>query len=326
MSAAKEQERTTRGRIERSLGGFYCQLDHNRLTRTPWAMIQTFSKAEGALMSGSMAYYAFLSLPPLLMVGGFVLAIASRLNVEVRATAEAAIDRLAPTVRSSDVLDQLIGAGVTLGVLGLVALVYAGTGFLGALTACLNRMWGLTSGRNPLGQKLVNLSVVTLLVTLVLGSVTVTLWATSLAAAFGQGIVTAVELGASIVSMFVVLLILYRLLPARRLSWRSQAPGAVLAALGIELLERGFALWARHSAGVALLPRSLLSIVLLLAWMGFFGQVILYGAALNVVLAGPPGASGSPSLHPRQSPPRPADGEDDGFSHGDGGVGGVWVP
>jgi uncharacterized BrkB/YihY/UPF0761 family membrane protein len=50
------------------------------------------------------------------------------------------------------------------------------------------------------------------------------------------------------------------------------------------VLKRGFDFWARQSAGVGALPRSLVSVVLLLVWLGFFGQLILYGAALNVVL------------------------------------------
>ena len=47
--------------------------------------------------------------------------------------------------------------------------------------------------------------------------------------------------------------------------------------------RRAFAFWAQHSAGVAVLPRSVLSVVLLLVWLGFLAQLILYGAALNVV-------------------------------------------
>ena len=84
--------------------------------------------------------------------------------------------------------------------------------------------------------------------------------------------------------MTVVLLLLYRLLPARRHSWLSQVPGAVFGGVGFYLLKRGFDFWASHSAGIGALPRSLVSVTLLLVWLGFFGQLILYGAALNVVL------------------------------------------
>jgi len=85
-------------------------------------------------------------------------------------------------------------------------------------------------------------------------------------------------------SMLVVLLLLYRVLPARRHSWLSQVPGAVFGGVGFYVLKRGFDFWASHSAGIGALPRSLVSVTLLLVWLGFFGQLILYGAALNVVL------------------------------------------
>jgi uncharacterized BrkB/YihY/UPF0761 family membrane protein len=77
---------------------------------------------------------------------------------------------------------------------------------------------------------------------------------------------------------------MYRVLPARKLTWWNQIPGALLGAVGLEILKRGFALWTERSAGVSALPRSLLSVVLLLLWLGFFSQLILYGAALNVVI------------------------------------------
>ncbi|HEV3399594.1 MAG TPA: YhjD/YihY/BrkB family envelope integrity protein, partial [Actinomycetes bacterium] len=85
-------------------------------------------------------------------------------------------------------------------------------------------------------------------------------------------------------SMGVVLLLLYRFLPARKQSWLRQLPGAAFGSVGFYLLKRGFDYWASQSAGIGALPRSLVSVVLLLVWLGFFGQLILYGAALNVVL------------------------------------------
>jgi membrane protein len=265
----------------------YRFLERNRLTRTPWAVIQTFSKAEGALLAGSMAYYTFLSLLPLLMVAGFVVGSISIANVDVRAALEEAIQRYVPAASGRDVIGQLVGARAAFGLFGFVAVLDSGSGFVGALTACLNRMWEVRAGRNPIGQKLVNLAAVAALGVTLVASVGFTVRAAYVAqAAFGRqdGIEARLGLLASPVVAFVVLLIAYRVLPARRLTFRSQVPGAIFGALGIEALQRAFTFWADHSAGVAVLPRSLLSAVLLLIWLGFLSQVILYGAAVNVVL------------------------------------------
>jgi membrane protein len=273
--------------VERAIGSLYRWLDRNPVTRIPWAVIQVFSRAQGALLSGSMAYYTFLSLLPLLMVAGFALGAVSGSNPGIQSALATAVERLFPGIQGREALDQLIRARVAFGVVGVMALAYGGSGFVGALTACLNRMWSVETGRNPLGQKVLNLGIVLLLGVTLLGSVGLTIWVAYLTRhAFGtdeETLPRVIELVASPVSLFLVLLLLYRLLPARRLTWRGQLPGAIVGAAGIEGLKRGFTFWTQHSTGVEALPRSLLSVVLLLVWLGLFGQLILYGAALNVV-------------------------------------------
>ncbi|MCA1846391.1 MAG: YihY/virulence factor BrkB family protein [Actinobacteria bacterium] len=257
------------------------------MTRFPWAVIQTFSDGQGALLSGSMAYFTFLSLLPLLMIAGFAVGAVSNGDPGVQAALVTAVDRIFPGISGEEILAQLIRARVAFGIVGLVTVSYAASGFVGAMTASLNRMWEVPRGRNPVGQKALNFLVVGLLGVVLLASVGVTIWAAYWSRrALGSDarvVIHGIDFVAGPLSFFFVLLLLYRMLPARSLSWRSQAPGALFGAVVIELLKRGFAFWADHSAGVAVLPRSLVSVVLLLVWLGFLGQAILYGAALNVV-------------------------------------------
>jgi membrane protein len=235
-----------------------------------------------------MAYYTFLSLVPLLMVAAFVIGTLARSNAQVSSAVSSAVGQLLPGVQGRDVVNQLVGARVAFGIFGLLSVAYAGSGFVGAMTACMNRMWEVETGRNPVSQKAFNILIVMLMSTVLLGSVGLTIWIGYAArAVFGNEAGPAVRLVSTLASpfsMLVLLLVLYRLLPARRHSWLSQVPGAVLGAIGVDLLKRGFALWTERSAGVSALPRSLLSVVLLLIWLGLFAQVVLYGAALNVVL------------------------------------------
>jgi membrane protein len=272
--------------IGKAIDALYGALGRNRITRFPWAVIQTFSDGQGALLSGSMAYYTFLSLLPLLMIAGFVLGTITKGDPGAQDTLIRGVERLFPGVEGQDLLDQLIRSRVAFGVFGVVTVSYAGSGFVGALTAALNRMWAVPQGRNPVGQKVINLFAVVLLAIVLMGSVAVTLWVGSFTeATLGRGAALGLlDWVASPLSMFLVLLLLYWLLPARRLSPASQMPGALIGAVVIDGLKRAFAVWARHSAGVAVLPRSVLSIVLLLVWLGFLCQAILYGAALNVVI------------------------------------------
>jgi membrane protein len=313
MAKADAGSRGPEVHIEQAIGRLYRFLSANRWTRFPWAVVQTFSKAEGALLSGSMAYYTFLSLLPLLMVAAFVLATFASPGPEAREAVAEALNQVFPGIGSevfNEVINQVIANRAALGVFGLLSVAYAGSGFVGSMTACLNRMWGLPSGRNPVGQKLVNILIVMLLGSVLLGSALLTIWVSATAQRTldrfdvprTSSVVSMIEELAAPASMLIVLLLLYRLLPARRHSWLSQVPGAVFGAVGFYVLKRGFDLWANHSAGISALPRSLVSVTLLLVWLGFFGQLILYGAALNVVLdrrrhgeptlPGPPGPTG----------------------------------
>ena len=278
--------------IEQAIGRLYRFLAGNRWTRFPWAVIQTFSKAEGALLSGSMAYYTFLSLLPLLMVAAFVIATFADPEPEARAAVAEALNQVFPGVGTDvfeGVINQVVQNSAALGVFGLLSVAYAGSGFVGSMTACLNRMWQVPSGRNPVGQKIVNILIVMMLGTVLLGSALLTIWVSATAQRTLElestsPVISMIEELAGPASMLVVLLLLYRFLPARKQSWLRELPGAVFGAVGFYVLKRGFDFWASHSAGVGALPRSLVSVTLLLVWLGFFGQLILYGAALNVVL------------------------------------------
>jgi membrane protein len=278
--------------IEQAIGRLYRFLSGNRWTRFPWAVVQTFSRAEGALLSGSMAYYTFLSLLPLLMVVAFVLATFASPEPGAREAVAEALNQAFPGVGTDvfeGVISQVVQNSAVLGVFGLLSTFYAGSGFVGSMTACMNRMWGVPSGRNPVGQKLVNILIVMLLGLVLLGSALLTIWVSATAQRTLElestsPVPSMIEEMAGPSSMLVVLLLLYRVLPARRHSWLSQVPGAIFGGAGFYVLKRGFDFWASHSAGIGALPRSLVSVTLLLVWLGFFGQLILYGAALNVVL------------------------------------------
>jgi membrane protein len=288
IARQRSETRGTEARVGATVAAFFRLLARNSVTRFPWAVIQTFSKAQGGVLSGSMAYYTFLSLLPLLMVFGFIVGTLSASRPDLQVDLSNALDRVFPGGRGGEIVRQLIEGRTAFGLVGFIALAYGGSGLVGSLTACLNQMWEVKVGRNPLGQKLLNVLGVALLGLVLLGSAAATLWVTFLArtifAAQAGLVVRAVDIAAGPALMFALLLLLYKVLPARALSWRSQIPGAIFGAVGIEIIKRAFTFWAQNSTGLSVLPRSLLAVVLLLVWLGFFGQVILYGASLNVVL------------------------------------------
>jgi membrane protein len=95
---ANAEPRRPKVHIEQAIGRLYRFLAGNRYTRFPWAVVQTFSKAEGALLSGSMAYYTFLSLLPLLMVAAFVLATFASPEPDAREAVAEALNQVFPGI------------------------------------------------------------------------------------------------------------------------------------------------------------------------------------------------------------------------------------
>ncbi len=107
-------EERAMGRVQAGLDSvvarLYEWLAANRVTRLPWAVVQTFSRADGALLSGSMAYYTFLSILPLLLVAGFIAATLSSGSIHIRGALAGAIERIAPALEGPQILNQLIDA------------------------------------------------------------------------------------------------------------------------------------------------------------------------------------------------------------------------
>src|SRR6266498_579267 len=126
--------------LERAIALLYAWLARNRVTRLPWAVVQTFSRAQGALLSGSMAYYTFLSLVPLLMLAAFVIGTLARSDAQVSNTVSSAVAQLLPGVQGRDVVNQLIGARVAFGIFGLVSVGYAGRAVFGSEAGPLVRL------------------------------------------------------------------------------------------------------------------------------------------------------------------------------------------
>jgi membrane protein len=75
-----------------------------------------------------------------------------------------------------------------------------------------------------------------------------------------------------------------RALPNIRVPWRRLVPGAVLGAIGLEVLKVAGAFYVpRAVASSSQLYGSLGVVFAILAWLLFFGRLIVYSATVNVV-------------------------------------------
>lgn len=252
-------------------------------TRWPWldtalAVNERFGAIGGGPLSSSIALAGFVSLFPLLLViiavvgfwsagdSGFTTSFVHDLGLRGQA---------AESVR--DAIATAEGSRRAASVIGLVGLLWSGLGVAGSLQNALNAAWQV-QGRGLL-DKVVALrwllgAGVLFLTTAALGPV--------LALAPGPAKPLTVLLGLALTTVLFVWT--YISLGNRDVGWRVHLPGAVLVAVGFEILKAvGVIYVPRAVAASSALYGSLGVVFAVLAWLLLYGRLIVYGAVLNVI-------------------------------------------
>ena len=83
------------------------------------------------------------------------------------------------------------------------------------------------------------------------------------------------------VMLFLVFLVLYRYLPNRRASLKSQVPGAFLTAVAWSVFSYLFSLYFTFFPNFSIMYGSLSTLILVMVWLYFCMNLLLYGAEIN---------------------------------------------
>ncbi|WP_439027677.1 YihY/virulence factor BrkB family protein [Haloarchaeobius sp. DT45] len=232
-------------------------------------------------LAAAIAYYAFVSLIPLVVLA---VAVATSIGGEDLATQVtlAAGDVLTPASQEVllEVLTATEGRSATT-VVGLLVLVWSGLKVFRAMDLAFSEVYGNGNGHSMV-DKLVDAS---------LG-----LAAVGAAALVAVAVVTFVQIGdvpfeggisasISLLALAFAFYPLYYLFPDEHVGWREALPGALLAATGWTVMSVVFN-WYASYAGAASLYGFFGAILLLVTWLYFGALVLLVGATLNAVLAG----------------------------------------
>jgi membrane protein len=272
-----------------------------------WALVRGVRDFAGrvtrvrvTLLAASLAYYATFSLFPLLLlaVAGFGFALERNVNLReqvlnflsssVETAFPTAADLLNSTLRDlkTGLLERLqLNAGVS-GVIGLVALVWASSGFFTVLQDALNDAIPGVRSRPIWMARVVAIATVAafgaLLMILMLSGVIVS----SLAGLPGLGFLKSFSsslltvLGASM-----LFTLAYRFLPAHSPGWRAALVAGVPTAVVWQLARSVLGLLtpiATYQATYGVLA----GFLLLLAWLYLSMQIFLMGAVLAGMLEG----------------------------------------
>lgn len=237
-----------------------------------------FGAIGGGPLSSSIALALFVSLFPLLLViiavigfvssgdSGFASSLITDLGLRGRA---------AQTLR--DAIDTAEGSRRAASIVGLVGLLWSGLGVVGSLQTALNAAWQ-AKGRGLLDRLVA--------VRWLLGAGGLFLGSAALGPLlrWAPGPVKPLTILAGLALTTVLFIWTYHSLGNSDVGWRVHLPGAVMVAVGFEVLKVvGAIIVPRAVASSSALYGSLGVVFAVLAWLLVYGRLIVYGAVLNVV-------------------------------------------
>jgi membrane protein len=240
---------------------------------------QRYAELRGDELAASVTLQAFLGLFPLLLVG---IAVLGFLQANSTDFASRVIDNLglhgdaADQLRTS--LETAARSRRVTSVIGLLGLLWAGLGFTGALRMALNRAWQVPDrGWRDRPVALVWL----------LGAGVLLLFGVAATASM-RWLPGAARPGAIVVGLvcsFAIFMWTTRVLTNVDVGWRPLVPGALVGAVGLEVLKVvGAFVVPRTVASASALWGSLGLVFAILAWLLFFGKLVVYVGVVDVVL------------------------------------------
>jgi YihY family inner membrane protein len=238
-------------------------------------------------IAASLAYYAFVSLLPLLLLGIVAASVVGGADLALT-LAEAASDALGPdagTLVRTTLTDTAGQAGASLAGVGFLA--WSALKLFRGLKVAFATVYGRPTAASFLVQVRDALAALIGVGVGVAATVGVAIAVTFLDVNLAPGIDLVALLGTPLLVLGLTLafLPLYYLLPGVSVGLREALPGAVLAAVGWTLLQAGFRVYAATTT-TAQVYGVLGAVLLLLTFLYVGGLVLLVGVVLNAVLAG----------------------------------------
>ena len=248
------------------------------------AVGKKFADDQAGQLAALIAYYAFVSLFPLLLVLVTVLGFVLQNDPSAQQKILNGTLGQFPILRDQLKLHSLSGSAPALAV-GIVGALLAGLGITNATQNAFNRIWAVPFKHRPdfLAARLRGLRMLAIL------------GAMSIASTIAAGLVGSTSLGAPAVIAGVVVafafnlalfMTAFKLLTAVDIPWRDLLPGVVVAAVLWQLLQHLGGFYIDHELKRTGPLYGVFALVLgLLAWLYLGAQLTIFAAEINVVKA-----------------------------------------
>jgi len=249
----------------------------------PWAVIKKFGDDQAGNLAALMAYYAFFSIFPLLLVFttilGFVLQGNDTLYDDVRNSVLGQFPVVGDQLHSG----QLSGKATAL-VLGLITALWAGLGVTMAAQRAFDRVWAVPFKDRPnfVHSRLRGLLLLICLGIMFVASAAATTLATTV---FGGALAKiggyAITLGVN----FCLYVLAFRFLTSAIIPTRSLWLGAGVGALFLSVMQLVGTIYVKRVISHASNTYGTFATVIgLLVWLHLIAQLTLYAAEINVVV------------------------------------------
>lgn len=243
-----------------------------------------FSEDDGGSYAAALTYYTFFSIFPLLLFSAAALGYVTFGNDDLRDELVNSGLRTVPILKDAlapEGLKQIEENRNGLAVTGTLLALYTGSGVIVALQHALNKIYHVEDEPNFLQKRLRSLMWLA-----ILGVGAVASLALSTVAGFAPGpLEVALSLAGGLALNTLLFATAYKFLPVTTLTWKEVLPGAIVAAIGFEVLKVAGSAYLKHgesarndtfgtfAAAAALLIASFL-----------IARIILLAAEVNAVL------------------------------------------
>jgi membrane protein len=252
--------------------------------------IQRCQQDRITISAGHLAYVTLLSLVPFIMVF-FTIMSAFPAFAGVRSKLEEfAFSNFVPT--ASDVVQQymtdFVGNASEMGAIGILSLLLVALMLISNVDKTLNRIWRTESDRPIIYTFAIYWMVITLGPMLIGSSVIVTSYLTGLAKfaeEYTPGLGTVLLKLVPTLAALAAFLILYMLVPNRRVNPKHAISGALVAALLFELSKKGFAFYVTNFPSYQVIYGAMAVVPILFLWVYLSWIVVLLGAEFTCSLS-----------------------------------------
>jgi membrane protein len=244
-------------------------------------------------LSGMVAYNLLLSVFPLALLALFI---AGRVleSGDLERTILQDLEQLFPSAADDTLqraLDRVRDSSNAFGIVALVASIWIGSSFWGALDTAFCRIYHCRC-RSWVEQK--RFALVMLVVVLLFMAATVAVPTVQSILVSGrsdlplgldevQGVVYAATLVAGLLLLFGVLCVVYWSVPNEWVPWRAVWPGAAAATVAIGVVDYAFPFYLSNISTIARFGTTFVFVVIVLLWFYAIAIIILGGAIVNAM-------------------------------------------